>query len=70
MRAQQRLLKDTEAADVMSLSVKTLRNWRWRGEGPPFVVVGRRSVRYRQDDIDAYLAAGSRRSTSDHGGSQ
>jgi hypothetical protein len=35
--------------------VQTLRNMRARREGPPYIKVGRRSVRYRENDLESYL---------------
>jgi predicted DNA-binding transcriptional regulator AlpA len=60
------LLTPHEAAAYLRQAVKTLANWRVLGSGPRFVKYGR-SVRYRQADIDAWLAEKSRTSTSDQG---
>ena len=58
---------DTEgAADRLGITPETLRNWRWRGEGPPFLKLGR-AVRYRLSDLSAWLDARTRTSTSDDG---
>lgn len=52
------LLTEKEAAEYLSIPVKTLRHWRHRwahyGEGPKWVKLGR-SVRYRASDIEAWL---------------
>jgi excisionase family DNA binding protein len=48
------VLTPTEAASYLRLAVGTLANWRWRGEGPPYVLYGRR-VRYRRSDLDAWM---------------
>jgi Helix-turn-helix domain len=42
-----------ELADRWGLSPRTLENWRWRGEGPPFVKIGRKVV-YRLIEVEAY----------------
>ena len=57
-------LKEEEAAEVLGLAVKTLRNWRGKGIGPPWVAVGPKLVRYRPQDLRAYQEANLRRSTS------
>lgn len=44
------LLREQDAADFLSLSVRTLQSWRIRLAGPPFVQVGR-AVRYRRRDL-------------------
>ena len=61
-----RLLNEHEAARVLSLSVKTLRRWRWAGRPPSFVKLGA-SVRYDLGTLRDFIAAGHRKSTSDTG---
>jgi predicted DNA-binding transcriptional regulator AlpA len=63
-----RLLRERQAADLLTLSVKTLRNWRLSGFGPSYLIVGRRLVRYRVSDLNAWLKTCKRSSTSDKGG--
>lgn len=46
------------------VSVRTLQRWRMEGTGPVYVRLGR-LVRYRQRDLDAWLASCLRRSTSE-----
>lgn len=52
------LLDESEVAATLNVAVQTLRNWRWRGEGPRFVKLGKRAVRYRRGDLDAFVEAG------------
>ena len=59
-------LTPEQLAKMIGLSVKTLNKWRWEGKGPHFLKLGRRVV-YRLSDIDIYLQAQMRRSTSDTG---
>ena len=47
-------LSPSEAAERLGVKYGTLRNWRWRGVGPPFLKVGR-SVRYRLVDLADWL---------------
>lgn len=49
------LLTDTEVAELCGCAVQTLRNMRWRGEGPRWVKLGGRMVRYRPDDVQAFI---------------
>jgi predicted DNA-binding transcriptional regulator AlpA len=49
------LLVETEAAQFLSLSVRTLQAWRHRGIGPSFIRAGR-AVRYRRADILGWIA--------------
>lgn len=51
------LAVDTEgAAAITTISVSTLEKKRVRGDGPPYVKVGK-SVRYLVSDLQAYLAS-------------
>jgi len=50
------LLKEEDAAHLLSLSVRTLQAWRVRTAGPPFVQVGR-AIRYRRRDLIAWIDA-------------
>ena len=61
------LLVTTEAAFLLGLSHRTLEALRLRGGGPPFVVVTPKAIRYRRCDIDAFIEARRRTSTSDPG---
>jgi hypothetical protein len=56
---------EERAAQILALSVKTLRAWRWRGEGPRFHKFGR-AVRYSLSDLEAFVAANARESTTQH----
>lgn len=47
------LMTEVQAADLLSLSVRTLQAWRTRHFGPPFVRAGR-AVRYRRRDLFAW----------------
>lgn len=50
-----RLLSPDQLADYLGISVQTIYQWRYRGEGPPGYRIGRH-VRYRSSDIQAWLA--------------
>ena len=56
------MLTEHEAADVLTLNVRTLQAWRVKGGGPVFIKLGG-SVRYRKSDLDAFIAQGVRRPT-------
>ena len=61
------LLAVKEAALVLGLAVSTLNKHRVYGTGPRFVKLGR-SVRYRPADLDAWIDANRRASTSEESG--
>ena len=44
------LINEYEAAQLLGLSVSTLRNWRFAGVGPKYYKVGR-AVRYDRNDL-------------------
>jgi excisionase family DNA binding protein len=48
-------LDTRQAADLLGCSRKGLEATRARGEGPPYVRIGRR-VRYRREDLERYAA--------------
>lgn len=62
-----RLLSTIEAANHLGLSAAYLTKKRITGGGPAFVKLGAR-VSYDPADLDAWVAANKRRSTSDQGG--
>jgi excisionase family DNA binding protein len=51
-----RLLTTEDVAEITGLSPETLAQWRWLKKEIPFVRLGTKCVRYRQSDIDAWLA--------------
>lgn len=53
------LLDERTLARQLGVSVSTLQTWRYLGRGPRYLKVGR-LVRYRNVDIDAYIAANLR----------
>ncbi len=63
---RQALLKETEAAAILNMEVTTLRRWRWAGKGPVFRKFGA-AVRYDPADLEAFIEAARRNSTSDAG---
>lgn len=61
---KQTLVTTPAAAEYLgNLKPNTLEIWRVQGTGPAYKKIGR-LVRYSLDDLDEYIAAQSRRSTS------
>ena len=54
--APSRLLSTEEVAEQTGLSVETLAQWRSQKKGMPYVKISRNCVRYRQSDLDGWLA--------------
>ncbi len=59
------LLSPKEAAAYLGATEKALENWRGTGDGPAFIRLSPRYVRYAQEDLDAHIAASRRRSTAE-----
>jgi excisionase family DNA binding protein len=55
----ERLLSTEEVAEVLGRPARTLRQWRYLGEGPRYLKVGA-TVRYRARDIEKWLEAQER----------
>jgi predicted DNA-binding transcriptional regulator AlpA len=51
-----KLLAPDEVAGQTGLSVETLAQWRSQKRGPNYVKISRNFVRYRQCDLDGWLA--------------
>lgn len=49
------LLTTAQLSRYLQTAEKTLRQWRWSGQGPRFVKVGR-AVRYRPEEVEAWLS--------------
>jgi len=49
------LLNEHGVAELLGVSVATVRRWRLLKQGPKFIRVGTASVRYRCEDLHAYL---------------
>ena len=54
MSFQESLLKEAEVAALFQLQPATLRNWRYRGEGPSFIKCGSH-VRYDRASVEAFI---------------
>jgi DNA-binding transcriptional MerR regulator len=51
----ERLLTQSEAAELLHVQARTLESWRMRGIGPKFVRYTSRAIRYRPADLRAFL---------------
>lgn len=59
------LMEERAVAEYLGVKRKTVQNWRLVGGGPKFIRVGR-SIRYRFEDIQAWLALREASSTSEY----
>jgi hypothetical protein len=58
------LLTPAMAGDRLKVTAKVLERWRGTGEGPSFVRLTSKTIRYRAEDIEAFVAGRTRASTA------
>lgn len=51
----QRLLTTLQLSEYLVVPVKTIRSWREHRQGPPYIKVNGRLVRYRVSAVEAWL---------------
>jgi excisionase family DNA binding protein len=49
------LITEQELARLLSVSLSTVKRLRASGEGPPVIRIGKRAIRYRRSDVQAWL---------------
>lgn len=54
-----------QAAEYLNLKDSTLEKWRVTGDGPVFVALSGRAVRYRESDLCSFVESRVRKSTSE-----
>lgn len=59
----EKYLNPEKTSRYIGAAVQTLARWRFEGEGPPFIRVGRK-IMYAADDLDEWMAARRVSSTS------
>jgi len=64
------LVTEKEVSLLLNLTPQCLQAWRQNGEGPPFIRISARCIRYRRSDVEAWIADGLCSSTSDLGRSE
>ena len=50
-----------EAAEYIGVSVVTLKRWRGKGQGPEYIEISDRIIRYRQTDLDSWILSKRKR---------
>jgi excisionase family DNA binding protein len=50
------LLTEAQVARLLTVSLSTMKRLRRAGDGPPFVRISKRGIRYRRADVDAWLS--------------
>jgi len=59
------LYTEPQAAHFLNFTPRCLQAWRQRGEGPKFVRVSSRAIRYRKIDLDNWIKERLKSSTSE-----
>jgi excisionase family DNA binding protein len=52
----EKLLTSEDVAELLGIGPETFGDMRRAGEGPPVIKLGHRTLRYRPEDVDAWLA--------------
>lgn len=53
-----KFLTEKEVATILKVAPKTLQNWRSKNEGPKFVMLKPRMIRYDLKDIQDWISKG------------
>ena len=64
-----KLMTTTDAAEYLGVSKAFLERDRWAGARIPFIQVGSKAVRYRQEDLEEYVESQVRTATQGAAGS-
>ena len=46
---------ETQTAKYLNLSKKSLQRWRFNRQGPPYVKLNGKTIRYRREDLDQWM---------------
>jgi DNA-binding transcriptional MerR regulator len=68
MHDDDRLLSTSEAAHYLGLDPGTLKRWRTKGGGPPFMKVSANRARYSFEALKTWAAERTRRNTAEDRG--
>ena len=61
------LINEKAAADFLGLKDRTMQKMRQRGDGPRYVLISSRCLKYRRADLREWAEARMRKSTTDPG---
>jgi predicted DNA-binding transcriptional regulator AlpA len=51
----QRLLTEREVAEILTVSIGSIRRWRMLNTGPRFYKIGGSAVRYKHEDVMSWM---------------
>lgn len=55
MKTDETLLTTKEVADYIGLSEYTIARYRLKGTGPKYFYIGKKSIRYKKEDVEIWL---------------
>ena len=63
LKMKGKMLKDKDVAKIFGVKPQTVRVWRMRGVGPPYILAGDRTVRFDPVEVENYIKTRQRKST-------
>ena len=64
---KEKFLTEKEVATQLSVTTRCLQAWRYRGGGPKYIRISARCVRYRPEDVRAWIEERTFNNTSEVG---
>ena len=58
------LLTPDQAAEMLCVASSTLRGWRGSGDGPCYIRLTYKTIRYRREDVEGFVAGNLRWNTA------
>ncbi len=55
MQEDKSLLTTQEVADLVGLSAYTIAKYRTKGMGPKYLLIGKKTIRYKKADVEAWI---------------
>ena len=52
----QAYLSESQSADHLGVSKKSLQRWRFYRQGPPYSKLNGKTIRYRREDLDQWMS--------------
>ena len=66
LNIENQLINEAAAAGYLSVSIRTVQAMRYTGGGPRYVRLGRRCIRYRLSDLNAWADERTYQNTSEY----
>ena len=53
--SEDRFLSESQTVKYLNLSKKSLQNWRFNRQGPPYVKLNMKTIRYQREGLDQWM---------------